>query len=129
MPNTISRFTRQGFGRYVDAVVTVNTKGATALDQTTSVGIGAIITRTGTGEYLMTTTTPAKSFIGGHAAIRLASPNGSVAVPGAVTHNSDGTFSMVIKTYDNTAVPALFDAAAATGNCLTGYMTLKVVGP
>jgi hypothetical protein len=129
MARTISRFTKQSFARYTDATVSIRTKGATALDQTTSKGLGAVITRTGTGEYLMTTTTPAKDFIAGTAMLQMATPDGSYAVTGPVTHNSDGTYGMVIQTWGPAAGNIKIDVADAANNVLNGFMTLKVVGP
>jgi len=129
MPNTISRFTKQSFARYVDATVSIRTKGATALDQTTSKGLGAVITRTATGEYLMKTTTPAKDMVAGFATLRMAVPDGSYAVTGPVTHNSDGTYQMVIQTWGPAAGNVKVDLTDAANNVINGLMTLKVVGP
>lgn len=129
MLNIRTRYTHQDYGRYVTIVVSTDTNGAVALDQTTKKGVGATITRTGIGEYLITTDQPCKDFIGASAALRMATPDGSHAVPGAMTHNSNGTYQVVIHTFDNAAPGVLFDLAAAAGNVLTGYMTVKIVGP
>ena len=129
MEHIRTRYTHQDYGRYVTIVVSIRTNAAGTLDQTTSKGVGAIITRTGVGEYLMKTLQPCKDFIGGHGELRLATPDGSRAVSGAVTHNSDGTYQMVIQTFNAAAPHALFDAADAVNNVITGYMTVKIVGP
>lgn len=122
-----TRHTHQDYNHLVSIFVETDCNGANALDQTTKVGLGCTITRTGIGEYLATLDQPCKRFVTGSYTLLLATPDGSYAVPGDVTAVGDGTYTQAFECYNNAAPSVKFDPAAT--DTITAHLVVQIVGP